>query len=351
MTQGFRLDEYDYGLPQGLIAQHPLEQRNCSRLMVLERSSRALRHCAFHDLPRFLDAGDCLVLNNSRVFPARLTGVKTDTGGRVEIFLLSLPRETAGGRAEAEALVRASKPLRPGQAVECSSGLEVTVLEAGEEGRARVELACRGEILEAINACGQVPLPPYIRRPPSTSDQERYQTVYAGPPGSVAAPTAGLHFTEDQLRNLEGRGVRLAWVTLHVGYGTFAPIRCPDIREHRIHAEWACLPEAVVQAVSETRRRGGRIIAVGTTSCRVLEAAAAGMGGVRPFEGPCDLYILPGHRFRVVDGLLTNFHLPRSSLLVLVAAFAGRETILSAYRQAVAARYRFYSYGDAMLIL
>jgi S-adenosylmethionine:tRNA ribosyltransferase-isomerase len=350
MTDGFRLGDYDYRLPLDQIAQHPAPERVASRLMVVDRRSGRIEHRSFPDLTDYLGHGDCLVLNDSRVFPARLQGVKP-TGGKVEFFLLHFPLTCGPGMARARALVRCSKPLHVGQTVRIADFLDVTVSGFPGDGQTDIELHFEGDLLSVLTACGKVPLPPYIRRPQTTADRDRYQTVYARRVGSVAAPTAGLHFTEEQLSRIREKGVTLAWVTLHVGYGTFAPVRKEDIREHRIHAEWVKVPEETVESIRDTRLRGGRVMAVGTTTVRALEAAADARGGIRGFEGLCDLYILPGHRFQVVDRLLTNFHLPRSSLLILVSAFAGRERIISAYQEAVDCGYRFYSYGDAMCIL
>jgi S-adenosylmethionine:tRNA ribosyltransferase-isomerase len=350
MTDGFRLGDYDYRLPLHQIAQHPASERVASRLMVVDRCSGQIEHRSFPDLTDYLAQGDCLVLNDSRVFPARLQGVKP-TGGKVEFFLLHFPLLCGPGMARAAALVRSSKPLRGGQIVRIADSLDVTVSGLPENGQTDVELHFEGDLLSVLTACGMVPLPPYIRRPQTAEDRDRYQTVYAKSVGSVAAPTAGLHFTEEQLSRIREKGVTLVWVTLHVGYGTFAPVRTEDIREHRIHAEWVRVPEETVEKIKTARLRRGRVMAVGTTTVRALEAAADATAGIRSFEGLCDLYILPGHRFHVVDRLLTNFHLPRSSLLILVSAFAGRGRIISAYQEAVDHGYRFYSYGDAMCIL
>jgi len=348
MTE-YLLRHYDYLLPASLIAQKPAEDRASSRLMMLDRTDGSLVHHSFRDFVGFLEPGDLLVLNDSRVFPARLTGTK-ETGGRAECFLLHFPEETGPGVARARALFRSSKPFRKGMRIVCGRSLEISVVGVPADGQAQVELSFSGALSSVLESFGSVPLPPYIRRTAGPSDRERYQTVYAGEAGSVAAPTAGLHFTEEVLDAIRAKGVGIARVTLHVGYGTFAPIRSDDIRDHGIHAEWLRLSEETARAVRDTKGRGGRVVAVGTTAVRALEAAAAAGGEVRPFEGLCDLYIFPGYRFRVVDAMVTNFHLPCSSLLVLVSAFAGRERILAAYAEAVKMGYRFYSYGDAMFI-
>jgi S-adenosylmethionine:tRNA ribosyltransferase-isomerase len=350
MTEYLSLSEYDYNLPSHLIAQYPLSDRSCSRLMVLDRNTGEISHRTFSDLLDYIEPGDCLVLNDSKVFPARLNCIKS-TEGKVEFFLLHLPRKNGNGAAFAKALYRSSKPVRQGQKIRCKGSLEIEVLEVGSGGRVDIKLVYQGELLLALKSCGDIPLPPYIRRSPVPSDVEQYQTVYARETGSVAAPTAGFHFTEDQLLLAREKNINIAWITLHVSYGTFAPVRTSDIRKHRIHHEWISVPESTVEKISNTRKTGGRVIAVGTTTVRTLEATVNGAGEIRAFQGLCDLYILPGCRFRVVDCLITNFHQPKSSLLILVSAFAGRDRILSAYKEAVNAGYRFFSYGDAMLIL
>ncbi len=345
IPEDFRLEAYQYELPEELIAYRPAERREESRLLVLERKSGRIEHLPrFSEIEEYLREGDLLVLNDTRVFPARLPGRK-ETGGRVEILLLRLPEP---GKP-VPALYRGKK-LLPGYRVIFSEELSAVVLEKSPEGELKLLLEGPEDLLSAIKRVGKAPLPPYIKREPEAEDLLRYQTVYARKDGSVAAPTAGFHFSEELLSRLSERGVRRAFITLHVGYGTFAPIKTPDIRKHRIHQEYVEIPEETVRAVEETRARGGRVIAVGTTAVRALEWGAAS-GELLPRKGWCDLYIYPGFRFRVVQALVTNFHLPGSSLLVLVSAFAGRRLILSAYREAIRRRYRFYSYGDAMLIL
>ncbi|HEU5182859.1 MAG TPA: tRNA preQ1(34) S-adenosylmethionine ribosyltransferase-isomerase QueA [Candidatus Polarisedimenticolia bacterium] len=341
-----RLEYYDYLLPEHAIAQEPASPRDASRLLVLDRAAGTSRHLQFADLPDLMSERDLLVLNDTRVFPARLRGRKP-TGGAVE-FLLTRPL----GDGCWEALCNATRELRRGARIEFPG------LAAEIEGRQGEGIVLRfpgeAEVESLLERSGEMPLPPYIRRPAGevdgAFDRERYQTIYARQRGAVAAPTAGLHFTHELLARLETQGVRRCFVTLHVGPGTFLPVRVDDARQHRVLPEPFVLSDATLQAIDATRRRGGRVVAVGTTVARVLEHAA--LRGIRQgAEGECDLTILPGHRFLNVDALITNFHLPRSTLLLLVAAFAGRERILAAYEDALERGYRFYSYGDAMLIL
>jgi len=344
-----RVDEFDYELPPELIAQEPAPQRDESRLLLLDRATGKTEHRGFSDVGDLLAPGDLLVVNDTRVVPARLVGRKP-SGGRVELLLLV--REE-GERERWRGWLRASRKPEAGVRLEFEQGLTAEVLD--REGDVwRVELnAAAGEVGEAIERVGQVPLPPYIRRENGRStpaDRERYQTVYARRPGAVAAPTAGLHFTPRLLESLAGRGIEIASLTLHVGPGTFQPVRSRTVEDHRMHAERYELPPAVADSIESTRRSGGRVVAVGTTVVRVLEGCAAGRG-VAPGAGECSLFIFPGYHFKVVDGLITNFHLPCSTLLMLVCAFAGRERLLAAYREAVRERYRFYSYGDAMMLV
>ncbi|MDA8164722.1 MAG: tRNA preQ1(34) S-adenosylmethionine ribosyltransferase-isomerase QueA [Desulfobacteraceae bacterium] len=356
MDPVYDLDAYDYHLPEELIAQEPASRRDGSRLLVLDGRG-GLSHRRFPDLLEYLAPGDALVVNDTRVFPARLLGRK-ETGGQVELLLLDLPQplpQTDSGwrQASARGLYRCSKRPQPGSTIAFGETLQARVEEILPGGTMRAVLLYRGELDGVLARHGQMPLPPYIRRPEGqlAADRERYQTVFAAAPGAVAAPTAGLHFTGELLAAIEAKGVRLGRVTLHVGYGTFAPVRSEDIRRHRIHAEYASVSEGTAELVNETKAAGGRVWAVGTTTVRSLEFAAGGQGRVRAREGWCDLYIYPGYRFQVVDNLVTNFHLPRSSLLFLVSALAGRERIMAAYEEAVAAGYRFFSYGDAMAIV
>jgi S-adenosylmethionine:tRNA ribosyltransferase-isomerase len=346
--EGERTELYDYDLPPELVAQRPLEHRADSRLLVLSRRSGAVRHALFREIGSFLRSGDCLVLNDTRVFPARLVG-HLPTGGRVELLLLR-----PVGESDWECLARPASKLRRGRVLRFGGEpwIEAEVLERlPEPGQLRVRLTSPGPLAEALEAVGHIPLPPYIQRPDDAADRVRYQTVYAEHRGSVAAPTAGLHFDEELLTDLASSGIRVARVTLHVGLGTFRPISAERVEDHTMHEERYHIADTSARLIEETRAAGGRVIAVGTTVVRTLETAARDDGRVRPGEGDTRLFIRPGHAFRAVDALVTNFHLPRSSLLVLVSAFAGREQVLAAYREAVAERYRFFSYGDAMLLL
>ena len=335
-----KLSDFDYPLPPELIAQAPLPERTASRLLVA--MDGALVDARFADLPRWLRAGDLLVFNDTRVLHARLFGVK-ESGGHVEVLI---ERPLDAHRALAQ--VRASHAPKPGSVLLLEGALAV---EVGERLGEFYLLKFPGEedLVELIERHGKLPLPPYIRREAGNEDEARYQTVYARARGSVAAPTAGLHFDAPLLERLGAMGVDCAWLTLHVGAGTFQPVRVEELQEHRMHAERYFLPEATVSAIARTREAGGRLIAVGTTSLRALEAAAAG-GTLQAGAGETELFILPGHRFRSADALITNFHLPRSTLLMLVSAFAGTHTIRRAYAHAIAQRYRFFSYGDAMLL-
>ena len=356
--------EFDFELPDELIAQDPPPERGGSRLLVLSRQTGGIDDAMFADVGSFLNAGDLLVVNNTRVFPARLLGHRDPSGGEVECLLIQklptpnsqLPNELNTGFESWEALVHPVQKLKPGARIRFEGGgatLQGEVLARHFQGRRTVRFWTDDgtPIQSAIDRLGHVPLPPYIRRGDRPSDRERYQTVYARDQGSVAAPTAGLHFTTAILGDLRARGVEIAEITLHVGYGTFKPVRADRVEDHVVDPEAVAVgvdpAAALTRALSERRR----IIAVGTTTTRALESLAIDNGRVLPFSGPTGLFVSPGHRFRVVSGLITNFHLPRSSLLMLVAAFAGREPVLAAYRHAVAAKYRFYSYGDAMLIV
>jgi S-adenosylmethionine:tRNA ribosyltransferase-isomerase len=336
-----RLDLFDYPLPPDRIAQHPVEPRDASRLLILERCTGAVSHRRFHDLPDYLGPEDLLVFNDTRVLPARLRGRKA-SGGAVELLLL---RQLAPARWQA--LVRPGRRVPPGTRLLFGDGdLSATVTARAEDGTREIELAILNGPPEAFLArLGEVPLPPYISQP--LPDPERYQTVYSRVPGSAAAPTAGLHFTPQLLQTIGERGTRLAFVTLHVGMATFRPVRTALIESHEMHREQYHLPEATAAAIAACR---GRVVAIGTTTARCLEGAARGPRQVRAGAGETALYITPGYRFQVVDALLTNFHLPRSTLLILVAAFAGREPIMRAYHAALAEGYRFLSFGDAMLI-
>ncbi len=337
-----KTSDFDYDLPSELIAQHPIEPRDASRLLVVDRRDGSLSHKQFRDLPALLRPGDVLVFNDSRVIPARLKGVRAGSGGAVEVLLLR--------RLEAglwEALVKPAKRLRPGGMVDLGDGLTAEIVAAQAEGIRTVRFNDESKVFGA----GEMPLPPYIHEP--LADPERYQTVYARETGSAAAPTAGLHFTPDLLRELEAMSVRCVYTTLHVGLDTFRPVTAEDPHDHVIHQEYGKVGRLAADAVSAAKREGRRVICVGTTSVRLIEQAAAlsTEQPVEPFEGWADLFVLPGYRFRVPDALLTNFHLPKSSLLMLVSAFAGQDLVFRAYREAVARRYRFYSFGDAMLVL
>jgi S-adenosylmethionine:tRNA ribosyltransferase-isomerase len=346
----YSLSDYDYELPAGRIAQQPAAERDRSRLLALDRVTGACTHHRFDALGELLSPGDLLVGNDTAVVPARLIGRK-ESGGRVEVLLADFAGGTRRGAAfRCRCLVKASKPVRAGQRFLFDGGLSGVVVAAGT-GSHEVEFTAAEEIEAVLARVGHVPLPPYIRREDAPADRAGYQTVYARVPGAAAAPTAGLHFTARLLADLRARGIGWTTLTLHVGHGTFAPVRSRDIRGHRMHAERFELPTHAAEAVNRARAAGKRAVAVGTTAVRALESAAGEDGRVAPAAGTCDLFIIPGYRFKAVDGLITNFHLPRSTLLMLVCAFAGREPVLAAYREAVRSGYRFFSYGDAMIIL
>jgi S-adenosylmethionine:tRNA ribosyltransferase-isomerase len=337
-----KISDFDYELPRELIAQRPPAERSAGRLLRLDGAGGRLRDCHVRDLPELLSPGDLLVFNDTRVIPARLFGRKP-SGGAVELLL---ERILAPDRVLAHA--RASKPLREGGRVLLAADIEARVLARRGE---LFELTLTGAPVDVVlGRYGHVPLPPYIERSAGRGDWRRYQTVFAREPGAVAAPTAGLHFDESLLRRLTAAGIGHCFITLHVGAGTFQPVRTEDVRAHHMHSEYARVDESICAAVARTRQAGGRVVAVGTTVVRSLESAAAA-GELQPFVGETDLFIYPGFKFRAVDALITNFHLPRSSLLMLVAAFVGREPMLAAYGHAVRERYRFFSYGDAMLAL
>ena len=352
--------DFDYHLPAELIAQEPSPERGASRLLVLERSSGRLEHRMVADLPSLLRGGDVLVVNNTRVFPARLLGERVPSGGAVECLLIRrLADDESGGRSGGElweALVHPGQRLGPGQRVRFEGARPINgeILARRFHGRRVVRLWTDdgSPVDRALDAIGHVPLPPYIKRPDRPIDRERYQTIFARERGSVAAPTAGLHLTRAMLEALAARGVEVVEITLHVGYGTFQPVRVERVAEHHVEPEPFDVPEAAAAAVNAALDEGRRVVAIGTTTIRAIEAVGMAHGGrLAPGRGTTDLFIYPGFEFRMAGGLLTNFHLPRSSLLMLVAAFAGRERVLAAYAAAVAERYRFYSYGDAMLIL
>ena len=348
------LSEFDYCLPPELIAQHPAEQRDQSRLMVVDRDRNERNHVLFHDIVNYVRSGDVLVANDTRVIPARVYGRKA-TGGRVELFLLQFMQAPRPGLQQWQCLCRSRRPMRLPQEITCEGGLRAIVRERTQENMWVVDLHYEGDFEDVLARAGRPPLPPYITRTPeepvSGLDRERYQTVYARESGAVAAPTAGLHFTSVLMGSLAQQGVEIVFATLHVGYGTFEPLRRETVEEHTMHRERYCLSPEAAERINRARKRGGRVIAVGTTSARVLETCADEQGVLHAAEGDTALFVYPGYRFKGVDALITNFHLPRSSLLLLVSAFAGREKMLAAYNDAVERRYRFYSYGDAMLIV
>jgi len=348
------LSDFDYCLPPELIAQQPAPQRDASRLMVLDRGTGTLRHLSFSDIVSFIRSGDVLVANDTRVIPARIYAHKP-TGGRVELLLLQFMQAPAPGVQQWQCLARSHRRLRPGQELACQGGMRAIVRERAQENMWLVDLYYEGSFEQALERCGRSPLPPYITRDPEQParepDRERYQTVYARAAGAVAAPTAGLHFTPELMRDMERQGAAFVFVTLHVGYGTFEPLRGGSVEDHRMHSETYCLSEGAADRINQARSRGGRIIAVGTTSARVLESCADDSGVIHAAGGDTSLFVYPGYRFKAVDALITNFHLPRSSLLLLVSAFAGTQAVREAYGEAVLRRYRFFSYGDAMLIL
>ena len=335
--------DFYYDLPPELIAQTPLEKRDGSRLLTLDKTTGAIGHHHFYDLPQFLRPGDCLVLNNSRVLPARLIGHR-DTGGTAEILLL-----TDKGDNVWECLVRPGKKLRAGAHVHFGDGqLEAEIQEVLPDGNRLVKFFYEGIFLEVLEQLGRMPLPPYIKE--ELQDGERYQTVYSKVVGSAAAPTAGLHFTPELLEQVQAMGVKLAYVTLHVGLGTFRPVKADDIEAHDMHSEFCAIPQETADIVNQTKADGGRVICVGTTSCRTIESFANEDGTLPVKSGWTNIFIYPGYRFKCLDALITNFHLPESTLIMLVSALAGREHVLAAYEEAVRERYRFFSFGDAMFI-
>ncbi|MEJ2671105.1 MAG: tRNA preQ1(34) S-adenosylmethionine ribosyltransferase-isomerase QueA [Deltaproteobacteria bacterium] len=346
-----RIEDYDYSLPPQLVAQYPLQKRDASRLLVLKRDKGDLRHARFGDLPQWLNRDDVLVVNDTRVFPARLFGQKA-SGGKVELLLHHLPEAAGNGAQPRTAWARATHRgrLQIGQSLNFGADLEAEIRALPQPGVAEVRFASPGDVRAAIRAAGSVPLPPYIQRPAEVSDRDTYQTVFAARTGAVACPTAGLHFTDRLLGELRQRGVEVVRLTLHVGPGTFMPVRVQDYTRHRLLPEYFELAEDAAARLNAARDSGKRLVAVGTTSVRVLEYCAT-PAGFQAQQGWCGLYFYPGYRFKAVDRMVTNFHLPKSTLLLLVSAFAGREMILRAYDEAVTAGYRFYSYGDGMLIL
>ena len=339
------VSDFNYNLPEELIAQDPLKKRSNSRLMVLDKITGEVEHKHFTDILEYLKKGDCLVINNTKVIPARLYGVKEDTGAAIEVLLLKrLDGDTW------ECLVRPGKKLRPGARVSFGDGiLKGEIVDILEEGNRLIRFEYEGIFEEILDKLGEMPLPPYITH--KLLDKSRYQTVYAKYDGSAAAPTAGLHFTEELLDEIRARGIKIAEVTLHVGLGTFRPVKVDNVLEHHMHSEYYEINREACDIINETKDRGGKVISVGTTSTRTLESAVDDDGHLSPKSGDTDIFIYPGYEFKVIDGLITNFHLPQSTLIMLVSALAGREHVLAAYEAAVSERYRFFSFGDAMLII
>ena len=341
---GLKTSDYFYELPPELIAQDPLEDRSSSRLMVLDQKTGAVSHHVFREIPSFLRPGDCLVLNNTRVIPARLMGVREETGGAVEVLLLK--RRTGDVW---ECLVKPGKKARPGTRLAFGDGLlHAQVENVVEDGNRLIRFFYDGIWEEVLDRLGEMPLPPYITH--KLQDKNRYQTVYARFDGSAAAPTAGLHFTPELLEQIQDMGVELAYVTLHVGLGTFRPVKVENVKEHHMHSEYYQVSAEAAEKINRTKKNGGRVICVGTTSCRTVESAADENGQVEAGCGNTDIFIYPGYQFKILDALITNFHLPESTLVMLVSALAGREHVLAAYEEAVKERYRFFSFGDAMFI-
>ena len=344
-TENMKRSDFYYELPEELIAQTPVEPRSASRMMILDRRSGEVGHSHFYNLCSFLKKGDLLVLNDSRVLPARIYGEKEGTGSFIE-FLLLEQRENMVW----EILCRPGKKAKPGTRFSFGGGkLRAEITDVLEDGNRIARFECEGSLYAVLDEIGQMPLPPYIKE--KLQDKERYQTVYAHELGSAAAPTAGLHFTKELMQDIEAMGVNIAYVTLHVGLGTFRPVKEDKVLDHKMHSEHYELPQRTAELINETKAAGGRVIAVGTTSCRTLESVASLYGCIKPCEGNTDIFIYPGYRFKVLDGLITNFHLPESTLIMLVSAFAGYENTLNAYRIAVEEKYRFFSFGDCMLIV
>lgn len=339
------VSDFNFDLPEELIAQDPLEDRSSSRLLVLDQETGEIEHKRFRDIRAYLRQGDCLVLNDTRVIPARLFGEKVDTQAKIEVLLLKRCENDIW-----ETLVKPGKKAKPGTVISFGDGLLMgTVMDVVEEGNRLIQFSYHGIFEEILDQLGQMPLPPYITH--QLQDKNRYQTVYAKHDGSAAAPTAGLHFTKELLKEIEEMGVTIAHVTLHVGLGTFRPVKVDQILDHHMHSEFYMIEEEEAQKVNDTKRTGGRVICVGTTSCRTLESAAGEDGRLKAGSGWTEIFIYPGYEFRILDALITNFHLPESTLVMLVSALAGREQVLHAYHEAIRERYRFFSFGDAMLII
>ena len=344
MKQAMNVTDYNFELPQELIAQDPLEDRSSSRLLVLNKETGETEHRVFRDIVEYLHPGDCLVINDTKVIPARLLGVKEDTGAHVEVLLLKRKENDIW-----ETLVKPGKKCRPGAVLSFGDGLlKGTVLDVVDEGNRLIQFSYEGIFEQILDQLGQMPLPPYITH--QLKDKNRYQTVYAEHEGSAAAPTAGLHFTKELLKQIEDMGVKIAHVTLHVGLGTFRPVKVDNILDHHMHSEFYMVEESEAKKVNDTKAAGGRVICVGTTSCRTVESAADENGILRAGSGWTEIFIYPGYKFKILDCLITNFHLPESTLVMLVSALAGRENILNAYQEAIKERYRFFSFGDAMFI-
>lgn len=341
---GLRTSDFYFELPKELIAQDPISDRSASRLLLLDKDTGRISHDIFKNIGSYLKKGDCLVLNNTKVIPARLLGVKEDTGAHVEVFLLKRLKDDIW-----EALVKPGRKLRPGARVVFGDGLlKCEIMDVVDEGNRMVKFSYNGIFEEILDKLGEMPLPPYITH--KLKDKDRYQTVYAKYDGSAAAPTAGLHFTKELLKELEDKGIDIAYVTLHVGLGTFRPVKVDNILEHHMHSEMYMISAEAAQKINRARDNGNRIICVGTTSCRTIESAADENGRLKAGNGETDIFIYPGYRFKVLDCLITNFHLPESTLVMLVSALAGRENVLNAYREAIKEKYRFFSFGDAMFI-
>lgn len=336
--------DFYYDLPKELIAQDPLTDRSASRLLVMDKETGEREHTVFRRITDYLQAGDCLVINDTKVIPARLLGEREESGGKVEVLLLKRKGDNIW-----ETLVKPGKKARPGMRLSFGGGLlRAEVLEVVTEGNRLIRFEYDGIFEEILDRLGQMPLPPYILH--ELKDKNRYQTVYAKYEGSAAAPTAGLHFTEELLREIESKGIKIVHVTLHVGLGTFRPVKVEDVTKHHMHTEFYQVTEAAAEEINETKRNGGRVICVGTTSCRTVESCSSEDGTVQAGEGETDIFIYPGYRFKVMDGLITNFHLPESTLLMLVSAFAGKEHVMEAYKEAIKKRYHFFSFGDAMFL-
>ena len=353
-----KIEEFNYALPKSLIAQYPPPERGESRLMVVHRNSGAIEHRAFHEFLRYVNPGDLLTFNNTRVLPARLIG-KKETGGRCEVLLI--PQWNGGkgvnggngdngNHGEWKALIKGIKDQSGGSRIHFEQGFDAEV-NGIEEGRARIRFSSREGVVDILQRIGHIPLPPYIKRSDESPDRASYQTVFAERDGSIAAPTAGLHFTEKMLRSIKGKGAGLAFITLHVGPGTFVPVKAAEVDDHSMESEWTEISQNTSREIDQTKQKGGRVIAVGTTTTRALESFSNPEGQVAPGTGFSSLFIHPPYPFRVVDGLVTNFHLPKSTLILLVSAFTGKDLLMKAYQEAVKQKYRFYSYGDAMLII